>query len=165
MKIIVSWLDKNYELEYQEDVAKKSCRFTDPVYAAAYIERNVGAQSTNYSLEDPSVHAAFYMGGVLGTKNTNSSEEEASWEHRSVQLFLDECRRHKKDLRNPKIRRRNIFLKIKEVMESKGYKLKEGTLEKKLSNMKISYNRILDNKKKPPQVVGAFPGLSLTKCA
>ncbi|XP_055921099.1 uncharacterized protein LOC129952514 isoform X2 [Eupeodes corollae] len=143
MKLIVQYLEINYEIEADEEICNKI--LTDPVYAAAFMEQNLSAQNAEHTEED-SVSTPTNLD--YAQENTGNIEKESSWEHRTVLLFLEECSRHKHELRNPKIRRRTVFLKIKEAMEGKGYNFKESSLEKKLGNLKIRYNRILDNNKK-----------------
>lgn len=63
--------------------------------------------------------------------------------------MLSSLEKHKLDLRNPKIKKKNLWFQIKTEMLNSGYQhIDETTIERKYRNMKATFKTIKDNKKK-----------------
>lgn len=62
-------------------------------------------------------------------------------------LFLDEYEKNIQKFRDPKVKKKNLWITIAAVMAENGYVVNASLLDQKLRNMKCTFNKIRDNKK------------------
>lgn len=71
--------------------------------------------------------------------------ETFSWTVSTTKLLLAEFRKLKEDFRNPKMKKKNLWGKILESFDKKGYRVTIDVLDSKFRNMKKTYKNIKDN--------------------
>ncbi|EFN86471.1 hypothetical protein EAI_04618, partial [Harpegnathos saltator] len=72
------------------------------------------------------------------------------WNNKSTKLFLESYKERKEQFRNPKIKKKLLWLGIAQVLKVNGYTDENmvDILDKKMRNMKRSYKIIKENNKK-----------------
>lgn len=87
-------------------------------------------------------------GENIGISTNTGEDGKFVWDHKATLLFLDEYGKLIDDFRNPMKKKKILWEKISAAMAAKGYQTDSGLLDRKMRNMKSTFNKIRDNNKK-----------------
>lgn len=68
-----------------------------------------------------------------------------TWNHENTLLLLDAYEKRISQFRDPKVKKKNLWLDIAKEMAKYGYSIDADNLDKKMRNMRSTYSKILDN--------------------
>ncbi|KAK4882307.1 hypothetical protein RN001_005626 [Aquatica leii] len=88
---------------------------------------------------------------LVEVDNTYENEEicnNFNWTHNPTLLLLDEYHKRATRFRNPKIKKKTLWEEISQVMINHGNSVDRVMLDRKMRNMKSTFNKIKDNNKK-----------------
>ncbi|XP_011859381.1 PREDICTED: uncharacterized protein LOC105556880 [Vollenhovia emeryi] len=71
-----------------------------------------------------------------------------TWTKQATKLFLEAYFEKKEQFRDPKIRKKSLWIQMCNTMLEQGYNVNEDILDRKMRNMKKTYRTIKDNNKK-----------------
>ncbi|XP_047348197.1 reticulocyte-binding protein homolog 2b-like [Vespa velutina] len=127
------------------------------IYKYNNINYNIVATNkTHVKLKnDKEFFKAYISSNINLCKTTNITKkvndlniENFVWTEESIKLLLQKYNDRKNKFRDPKIKKKLLWLEIVEEFKIKGYNVNEAVLNSKMRNLKLSYKNIKNNNKK-----------------
>lgn len=79
---------------------------------------------------------------------TDPTGETFKWTNQTTKLLLDKYNERKLQFRDPKIKKKHLWVEIVQEFKAKNHHVNEDILDRKMRNLKKSYRNIVDNNKK-----------------
>ncbi|XP_032688329.1 uncharacterized protein LOC116852256 [Odontomachus brunneus] len=109
----------------------------DPAFLEEYIKKNTTAP------------VLLSINEMENTGQNITEENSFTWSIKSTKLFLEAYSERKLQFRDPKVRKKQLWQEIVQILKMHGYRnIDENTLDRKMRNMKRSFKTIKDNNKK-----------------